>query len=316
MPYCFFKGGAQHIDLVEPNKTGREEISALFSKEDKSRYTLHPCMMEEYHTDKKYDFIIAEGFIQHLSNWKELLAIIKSFAKTDTLVVTTCVDEIGLYVETMKRFVAWQLIREIEDYDGKVKRLVEVFADMPKKLPGMTRTVKDWVEDQLLNEAFLCLDPMNMYDAICEFQDGYDVMGASQNIFTDYSWFKDSDYNYIEEYKRQYDMRKHIFLVAGEIEEKNRTIEQNDYLEKAVTRANEIARKQEQGIEGYTLRDLLREVENVTEAADNGKITMFNEELSEIIESLSERKQVDFLKYDIFNTLFGKSAQYICFAHK
>lgn len=147
----------------------------------------------------------------HLDNCKDCLKIIKKYCKRDSIVITICSDEIGYYVERMKRFIAHYMCRNINDFGKKRDYLIKIFEPQLNSIGIITRPIKDWVEDQLLNETMICEHLMNVNDVISEFEDEFDVLGMSQNIFTDYSWYKDTEYDYISEYKKQYD-RKNICL--------------------------------------------------------------------------------------------------------
>ena len=105
LTYFFLGGRVKNVDIVEPNPTGRVEINRLFEKYKitKDKYNCISSTIEEFVTDKTYDFVIAEGFIPGLSNPKEILGILEKYTHKNSIIIITCVDEIGLYVERMKR---------------------------------------------------------------------------------------------------------------------------------------------------------------------------------------------------------------------
>ena len=107
--------GARSIDLVEPNPVAREALEDNFKRMEikESAYIVHPVTLEEYSTKKKYDIVIAEGYVQSAQNWKEFMAILKTFTKENSIVIVTCMDEIGLYLERMKRFVGRYIVRDM-----------------------------------------------------------------------------------------------------------------------------------------------------------------------------------------------------------
>lgn len=313
---ALLEGGIGHIDLIEPNRTGREEIEELYSLKgiSKNRYDIFPDIMEDYKADKQYDFVIAEMFIMHLENWKDCLRILKKYCKRDSIVITTCADEIGFYVERIKRYIAHYSVRNIAHYEQKRDCLIEMFEPQIRTLGAGTRTAKDWVEDQLFNEATLCEHLMNMKDAITEFEDDFEILGASQNIFTDYSWYKDVDYDYIREYKKQYDRKKHMLLLAGEDNETIRSIEANEKLWKACSEVNLLIRKQEMSNE-YNIDEMKVVIEKVSQLADNLVIADFNHQSIEILERL-QYGTVDLTEYPLWCKCFGKSSQYISFVKR
>lgn len=311
------KSGIKHIDMVEPNETGRKEIVGLFTAEkiEKDRYSIFPDMMENFCVNKKYDFVIAELFIMHLDNWKECLKILKKYCKKDSIVITTCSDEICYYVERMKRFIAHYMSRNINVFDKKRDYLIKIFEPQLNSIGITTRPIKDWVEDQLLNEATICEHLMNINDVISEFEDEFDVLGMSQNIFTDYSWYKDTEYDYISEYKKQYNRKKHMFMIAGGYEETIRNAEDNLRLENACKYVNDLARKYETDNE-FDLKQIIRGIERVSAAASDETVVNFNNQCIEIFERLYKDDFLDLSQYKIWCECFGKSSQYISLVKK
>lgn len=309
--------GCAHIDLVEPNMTGRKEIVELFMQYgiDDDLYTIHSDTIEEYHTDHTYDIIIAEQFFHTFDNWKQCLDILKGLGHKDSIIIFTCGSEIGLYVEAMKRMVARYYIKDIVSYDEKVNVLCNLFEGQLKNMQYMSRPVKDWVEDQILCTSDYSGHLMNLKEAISEYKTDFDILGTSQNIFTDWSWYKEYDYDYFAEYERQYDEKKHLFLTAGYVKEYSRSIEDNNKLEEAVINANRTAWRIEEG-KCTDINELLEAVEKVSEATDNCIVKEFNLDLRGIVLALEKGEKVDIDNYPNFNKVFGKSSQYISFVKK
>lgn len=64
----------------------------------------------------------------------------------------------------------------------------------------MSRPAKDWVMDTIFNPS-MYNNTMSVVQAIDFFGSEYDILGASPNMFTDYSWYKDIWYDYKDDYK-------------------------------------------------------------------------------------------------------------------
>ena len=195
---------AAHIDLLEPSETARRELSDKFKKNSipEDKYTVYAEALDEYKSEKKYDILIAEGFLHCLDNWKESLVLLDNFARKNSIIIVTCTDEISFYVEKMKRAVLQYLVRDIVRHEDKIKILKEIMRPQLSRLRGMSRSVEDWIEDQVFYP--MGTELMTLGKAIEFYEGRYDVLGASQNIFVDYSWFKDFEYDYITSYKKQY----------------------------------------------------------------------------------------------------------------
>lgn len=310
---------ARHIDMLEPNPVAAKELKSNFEATgiNKEAYSIYPVLLEEFKGDKKYDFVIAEGYVQFAYNWKEFLNVIKKYTHDSSIVVVTCADEIGLYVERMKRVAGQYAVRDVERLEDKVEYLDKLWNGQKyeENLKGMTRSSKEWILDMIFNESTIFEHAMTMNEAIDEMGAKFDILGASQNIFTDYSWYKDLSFDYKNAYKNQYDTKKHMFLVAGEYDETIRTALQNQKLENSIKKVMEFVKSFEKG-EMISIKDFLLEIDKVSEAADNEKITKYNEELKEILELCAEKKEVEWENYKLWKYTFGKSMQYISFERK
>lgn len=308
--------GARSIDLVEPNPVAREALEDNFKRMEikESAYIVHPVTLEEYSAKKKYDIVIAEGYVQSAQNWKEFMAILKTFTKENSIVIVTCMDEIGLYLERMKRFVGRYIVRDMEDFKAKKEKLVEIFSEPLKKLKGMTRSAEEWVMDIVFCDTTIYDNFMSIKDAMYLFREEFDVLGCSQNMFTDYSWYKDLDYDYIASYIEQYDRKRNMFLVAGEYEERPGGLIANNRLAGLIREVNRETCDIEQNDKRFS--DLYRMIDQITECSGNVTVKQYNKELKDILHELESGRKVDLMKYPIWNKKFGKSMQYISFQHR
>lgn len=305
---------ATHIDLLEPNEVARKELEAKFELHNipKERYTIYADTLREYNSDKEYDIVIAEGFFHNSKDWKDYLRILKKYTHVNSIVIVTCSDEISFYVEKMKRVILRYLVRDVREHDKKIEEIKKIVKPQLAMLRGMSRAIEDWIEDMIFfpyGDEF-----MNMKKAIEECSEEFDVLGASQNIFVDYSWFKDFEYDYISSYKQQYDEKKHMFMLAGDDCEVKRTMEENKELEKAVINANRIAKGIEEG--AGEIAELIPAITNVSNHVINPVICQFNNELIEIIEKLSLDQDINWKNCEVYMKSFGKTMQYISFVKK
>lgn len=306
---------AHHIDIVEPNEVGRNVIKEMFKKNGVTtdQYTLHCDTLESFLPQRKYDIIIAEQFLQHCTNWKECLSILKNCAKENSIIIITCADGIGLYVEIMKRFVGRCVVRELETFDAKVSCLTKMFAGFLNTLKGMNKTHRTYIADMFFDDFLLNGAQMNMADAIEFFRKDFDVFGASQNIFTDYSWYKDLNYDYITDYKKQYLQKRHMFLFAGEMEETIRSVEDNEMLESAITKAIEYEADCERNGDLLDVDEWEEVIEKVNAAFQNNRLICFNREFLELLKKIDQKETIQLSDFPIFANSFGKSSQYISF---
>ena len=309
--------GIDHIDLVEPNPYGREGMLGLFQKHkiDENKYTIYTEMLEDFQKKREYDFIIAEEFIHYMPNWKQLIECIKGIASANTIIIVTCTNEIGIYVERMKRLIARYLIRGIENQDSQILEIERIFTPQLTALKGMSRGIRSYILDMFFDDVFLCQNTMSITDAIDAFGKEYDILGCSQNVFIDHSWFKDLSYDYHLSYKEQYHMKKHMYLLAGDTQESIRTVEDNNALEQAVIHANRLAAEFEKS-KDLDMKEFRRTIDQVSKLARMDQITKFNGELLEILERLDRNENVDLSEYCTWCDTFGEGSQYLSLAKK
>ena len=181
-----------------------------------------------------------------------------------------------------------------------------------KSMTGMSRLAEDWIEDQIFMPHFE--EYMTIGKAIQFYEKDFDVLGASQNIFVDYSWYKDYEYDYLSSYLKQYDEKKHMFLVAGDDNEVYRRAEENILLENAVAKANEAARKAEEY--GLDMDELVIKIQDVTHVTVNPVIKQFNNDIINILERIEKNQEINWQEYQTYMECFGKTMQYVSFMKK
>lgn len=279
---------------------------------DKKKYTIYDCILENYDINKTYDIIIAEGFIPHLDNARDIMDRLKKFAHRDSIIIITCTDEIGLYIEKMKRLVAQYIVKDIIDHNKKVEKLMGIFKKQLDMLSGMSRLASDWIADQLMNPCQLIQPVVTMKEAIKVYEKEFDVIGSSQHIFSDNSWYKDVDYDYKESYKEQYDKKKAVFLFADDYEESVMDLEEVKELSYNIHNINKIADEIEIEKNWNKIKVVVEEIKKFNDIINNDQLKCYNEEIVDILEHI-ENEKLNLSKYPYFMKCFGKSQQYISF---
>ena len=186
LAFFYWIGTGVKCDLVEANKLGIVNMKKLFQHYciNETMYEIFESKIENYQTDKKYDIIIAEGFLHFLDNQREVIERLKCLTNDDGIIVITSTDSVGLFVEVMKRLIAQIIVKDIPDHQMKVEKLTEIFEPQLHLLKGVSRPACDWVEDQLLNPALVNKNELTFLQAIEMFGKDYDVLGSSPHIFT------------------------------------------------------------------------------------------------------------------------------------
>lgn len=316
---AFFHWNCKHIDLVEANLKGQEDMRILFSENhiSQNQYEIFPCKIEDFHTDKKYDIVIAEGFLPYIFNQNEVIKKLQSLTDKEGIIVITCVDNVGMFIEAIKRLIGQMLTRNITCYDEKLNYLVQFFGKQLEGLGGVSRSAKDWVQDQILNPAGINGMELSMAQAISMFENDYEILGSSPQMFTDYSWYKDVCYDYKESYRQQFE-QKRLSLLMTNMPEKIMDKADAEVLVQHFQIIKKLAAEYEKDKKEWQIDEILRHMKEM-KALIRDLDQRFFDVFLEIEDALMCAKGtgiVDMKKYNNFFSAFGRAQQYIAFVKK
>ena len=288
----------------------------LFGKHDvdESLYNIFNVRIEDFQTDKKYDIIIAESFLQYLKNQQEVIDKLKQLSGDNGIIVITCGDDVSIFVELMKRLIGQIIIKDTDDYNQKVQRLVDVFGASLGMLRGVSRSVRDWVQDQLLNPALVNGCELTLIQAIEIFGDDYEVLGSSPGMFTDYSWYKDIWFDYKSDYAAQYRVKQFSLLKAG-MPEVILPPMLSDELIRAFKSVKALASEFERMKDATILDRILIELNYICSRAKSigNEFDIICREIYQSLKDLSETDTVELGKYQHFFAAFGRTQHYMAF---
>lgn len=313
---AFFYWGAS-VDLVEPNSKGKEEIAKLLKDFDISDnlWNLYGSKIEECQLEKQYDIVIAEGFITEVHNKAEVASKLACLAKKGGVVVVTCLDEISILFEQVKRLLGWKITEDIENFNEKVTVLCSAFATHLSSLKFCTRPLQDWVIDEFINPS-IYTDTFSIIDCIKQFGEDFEYLGGSPSIFTDYSWYKDMFVNRKESVINQFYRKRHL-LIMTELEESFREIEENHLLYNTACNIHKMARELENKTGSCSLEQVALEMKDIGEMCKNIDIRItgaLNEAITLLMDdNLTAEKISNAQKIAV---AFGRAQQYVSLVKK
>jgi 2-polyprenyl-3-methyl-5-hydroxy-6-metoxy-1,4-benzoquinol methylase len=159
--------GLKSFDLIEPNLTGYNEMLTLFEKMSISDNSIkfYNLTLEEFNESKLYEIVLCEGLLPGLNNNLLFLNNLKSKVKQNGILVVTTIDSVSIFFETLRRYLAVLLIKynNLEKFDQKVDTLTKAFSSHLSTLIGMSRSINDWVIDNLINPASITLGNKNEF---------------------------------------------------------------------------------------------------------------------------------------------------------
>ncbi len=316
---AFFHWGCNHVDLVEANHTGIEDMKELFFQRNikEGLYDIYECMIEDFKSDKKYNIIIAEGFLPYLSNKQEIINKMKMMLSEDGIIVVTCADDVCVFIELMKRLFGFALAKDIESYEEKVDFLADIFLSQLNSLKGFSRTPRQWVWDVIFNPVLTNGEEMSISQAISLFGDDVDVLGSSPSMFTDYSWYKDIDYDYKRDWIEQFS-RKRLALIMAGLPEQELDEEFTTRIVNGLKRIKRLENEYEKNLDTETLYKIIEQMDRMDK-----DIKMFNEdfysvwyEIKQILSLICEDNKFSMEEFIHFSNAFGRGMQYIAFMKK
>lgn len=197
--------------LLEPNATAVEHLRRAYAAFD-APHTVPEvivCTLEAFDPDEPFDIVLCENWLGSSAHDLAMLdKLVEMVAPTGVLVITT-VSPIGMVPNLLRRFLVPGLIRDEPDFEAKSRLLVAAFASHLRTVDAMTRSVTDWVQDNMLNPAYfgVCL---SISAAVERLGAQFDVLGCTPAFAEDWRWFKTMagarrqiNHHFLEEYWRK-----------------------------------------------------------------------------------------------------------------
>lgn len=317
---AYFYWNCKHIDLVETNPQGIKDMKRLFAERGipENKYHIFDGIIEDYCTSREFDIIVAEGFLPIVDNKKEIIDKLKKLVNEKGIIIITCVDKVGFFIEVMKRLAGVSLARNISSYEEKVQYLTDVFKPQLAKLRGMSKLPEDWIKDIILSPVINNGLELSLAQAIEYFQEDFEILGTSPGMFTDYSWSKDIWYDYKKDYLEQFDRKRLSLLMAG-MPEIILPVDIASFLVKGFEDIKDLEAEYEGTLHMSSIHAIVNRMESmekfIKQYFADDFIKCFSE-IKDMILRIKDCEEVNMEKYPHFFKAFGRTQQYISFAKK
>lgn len=181
--------GPKRYLLVDGNPPSLKSTKALLKRYcPKLRFELRQSSIARFRTEEKFDLVLCEAVIPTQKNPPAFLRHVAGFVQPGGVLVFTCMDPISLLPEMLRRWLAWDLVRDVPAFDDKVALLAEFFRPDLAALPGMSRPAEDWVIDQILHP---WAGPLfSIPQAIAALGSRAMILGCSPRFLVDWRWYK------------------------------------------------------------------------------------------------------------------------------
>lgn len=295
--------------LVEPNTTGFNELKSNFEKINQGNVEFYNCMLEDFNSGKQYDIIMCEGLIPGLSNKEDFIEKVLKLLKPNGIFILTTADQISMFFEMIRKYMANILIEDCSSIEQKVKVLVDSFSTHLDTLDGMTRSHEDWCLDNLIGDA-VYEHSFSINDAISLMRNEFHLLGSSPDLFSNYYWYKELptdivEYNQI--FEEQFFGLWHTFLDYRCINQVRESDKNKELAQYCLDFINKIKSNQPKSEMVELLKKIRANLEN-----DVKKITL--DSLDEVIFTLQEDfNEESISKMKSFKSAFGRGQSYISF---
>lgn len=175
--------------MVEPNPTA----AAALATSNVMSWHVVGSPIQECKDLGTFDLVLCEGLLG-LSGMDEPIRLLDAVAdtvKVGGVLVITCIDAISDHSEVLRRALAQKYINQSMTLQEKVKALVPVFAPHLATLKGMTRSVDDWIIDNILNPASIGAT-VSIPEALARLDGTFEVLGCNPRFLMDWRWYKEA----------------------------------------------------------------------------------------------------------------------------
>ncbi len=277
--------------------------------------TIEEIDLREYSSTERFNFVFCEGVLSGVPDPEDVLRHTAQFVDDSGSLITTCIDDISYFADTLRRHFAQQLITPSDSLEKQVDILLPIFSQHLSRLQGMNRRYDDWIIDNLINPASM-QRMISIPEAIGAIADQFDFYASSPHFVADWRWYKSvrgENRRFNEWAVKQYWENVHNFFDSSQIfpphsKETNRKIyDLCSHAKKAIKHFEE-TRKSEYVKD---IRLLVEEVASQVESFSDELAATFRE-----VSSLLSRFPVDrdlLGKSEKFGSLFGRGQQYVHF---
>lgn len=177
-------------DLIEPNHVAAERLRALLPA---NLVNIVESKLEHIEPYPAWDLVLCEGLLGLCgSDPLALLEKLTGFVKPGGVLVITCIDAISDHSEVLRRALAQKYINSSMTLAEKVEALRPVFTPHLATLKGMTRSVDDWIIDNILNPASIG-PTFSIPDALTYLDGRFEVLGCNPRFLMDWRWYKEAE---------------------------------------------------------------------------------------------------------------------------
>lgn len=307
------KCNAKEIVLVEPNPYAYLNIKKIFKKFEVSSTNLRIVTkkLENYNDKKKFDIVICEAWLGNKQGELELINKLGKFVNKDGFIVITSSNSIGFLSNIIRRFVAQNLVKKINNFKTKSQTLVKFYKKHLNTLKNMSCPDIDWVQDSLLGDGFLNIHPepniiFKKLGKKFNFHNSYPV------FLNEWRWYKDLTGKNTD--KKELFIKKYNENIINFIDYNYYYKNSNSNLNKKILKeCNNLLKnliKFEIKSNEFNYNSFVKNLNNVCDLLKENKIDMKGYENALLL--LKKKKLDKFKNIKKFKNYFGRELMYLC----
>lgn len=179
------------LTLVEPNPAGLRRIEALYKSVSLPHVapSVVNTTLETFEPPHPYDVVICENWLGRSDHERALLRKLAGFVRSEGALAVTAISPIGLIANILRRAIAVGVAHPGLSFEARTERLARTFGPHLSTITAMTRSVTDWVQDNLINPAYYDL-VLTIPAIVDELGPSFEIVGASPSFAQDWRWFK------------------------------------------------------------------------------------------------------------------------------
>lgn len=185
----------EQLTLLEPNPAGIAFIHELYSEPGLpiTQPQLLEQKLEDYNPQDEFDVVICENWLGSSPHERGLLRKLSQMVRPGGVLVMTAIAPIGWLPNLVRRALTARLLdaaaADPPSFEQKTALLVTAFGPHLATMPAMTRSPEDWVQDNMLNPAYLgvCL---TIPDLLSDVGAEFNALSTNPRFHQDWRWFK------------------------------------------------------------------------------------------------------------------------------
>lgn len=176
---------------VEGSKIGQNLILERFEQKfiNVSNFKIFNTDFMEFETEQRFDLVIAEGCIPGQLDPVSTLKHIARFVREDGYLVITTTSCAAQLSEILRSVYALTLRERFESEQEYQNELEKIFSLHLSRLGTMTRSAKDWVQDNIIQKWHIRKADFDLLEAMSALPE-FEIHHTSPESTLDLSWYK------------------------------------------------------------------------------------------------------------------------------